>query len=367
MRIFIISPAALPTPPKTYGGIEFITYWLAKGLSELGHDVALGGLEGSEAPNDKVKLYNLWRSNEKYAEVLLKNDPTRLDKVIEEFKPDIVSDHTHEKQGYQYLTETKKIPVVPSSHTIAIPDLGLSKPSWTTLSNAHSKWIKKRYGVSSKVTYNGIETSVRPIVNKRAKIGNYIYIGRPNPEKGALEVIDYCRAHDLPLDVIAGRLEIEPIAYAMLIAQSCKIGGRQIYHGAVSYDKKMTMLSMSKGFMFFPHWPEPFGLTPVESQFVGTPVIVNDMGAMPELVEDGKTGFVIPVKRDSAGEAEMQLNRYGMYVTQMDEQAINDAVSRLGELDLEYIAKWSREKFSIKAMAEGYLKVFEAKLNGESW
>lgn len=364
MRVLLISTSAIPTPPsEVYGGIEWIQYWLAEGLSNAGHEVAIVGLQGSKGPNEKVKVYEAWGLNEKYADVLIAD---RIGKIIEDFKPDIISDASHEKRSFP-VAQKMKIPFIPNCHTQGIPDFGVSNPCWTALSKAHAAFIKKNYGVTARVCYNGISSTARSVTRQKAKIGNLIFVGRPNPEKGALEVVDMCKRNNLPLDVIAGRLEIEPIAYALLLAQQCKIYGKQVYHGGVSYDKKMQMLAQSKGFLFFPNWEEPFGLTPVEAGWVGTPAIVNDMGAMSEIVEDGKTGFVIPVQRDENGNVAVTQNRYGFYRTIYDEQKVLDAIAKLSSLDLDYITQHVRDKFSITRMTEGYLNVFNDKLDGKEW
>jgi glycosyltransferase involved in cell wall biosynthesis len=91
------------------------------------------------------------------------------------------------------------------------------------------------------------------------------------------------------------------------------------------------------------------------------------MGAMRELIEDGKTGYVIPVKRDESGEPVMEYNVWGFPKPVFDEQKVLDALHNIESLDLEYVAKYVREKFSIKKMGEGYLRVYERVLNGERW
>jgi len=364
MKVLIISTEVLPTPPyPRYGGIEWITFWLAKALHELGHTVGLVGVEGTFAPHKEIEVFPILSKEESGGGIVMAE---RIGKVLDYFQPDIVNDHSHSKACFQEV-EKRKIPYVPSSHTIAIPDLKVPKPCWTALSQSHARWLEKRYGVKCEVCYNGIEYPEKPITRWVAKVSPPIALGRPNPEKGLLDVIEFCKKHDIPLNVIAGRLEYEQIGYAFLVAQECKIFSKWAYHGEVSHERKMQMLSQSKCLLNFPAWPEPFGLVVPEANWVGTPAIALDMGAMKELIEDGKTGYVIPVKRDESGEPIMEYNVWGFPKPVFDEQKVLDALHNIESLDLEYVAKYVREKFSIKKMGEGYLKVYEKVLDGERW
>jgi glycosyltransferase involved in cell wall biosynthesis len=365
MRILLISTGAVPTPPlNAYGGIEWIVYWLAKALSRQGHDVAIMGLQGTIPPDDKVKVYIALTEQEKYAEVLYRD---RISKVVEDFKPELVNDHSHTKATFDYFRE-KNIPFIPSSHTIGIPDLKVPNVCWTALSKSHAKWLRQHYGIEARVCYNGIdvEEDIKPIIDYKNKTGPLLFLGRPNPEKGALDVIDFCIKHNMPLDVVAGRLEVEQIGYALLVAQACKEYSQQKYHGAVDYKTKFKFYSEAKALFFMPNWPEPFGLTPIEANWVGTPVITNDMGAMPELVENGKTGFIIPTRKEN-GEPIYEFNRYGFKRVVWDEDEVLSAIDKLPTLNLDYIAKRTKDKFNIDNMARQYLHVYENYIRGDRW
>jgi len=275
MKVLIISTEVLPTPPyPRYGGIEWITFWLAKALHELGHTVGLVGVEGTFASHKEIEVFPILSKEESGGGIVMAE---RIGKVLDYFQPDIVNDHSHSKACFQEI-EKRKIPYVPSSHTIAIPDLKVPKPCWTALSQSHARWLEKRYGVKCEVCYNGIEYPEKPITRWVAKVSPPIALGRPNPEKGLLDVIEFCKKHDIPLNVIAGRLEYEQIGYAFLVAQECKIFSKWTYHGEVSHERKMQMLSQSKCLLNFPAWPEPFGLVVPEANWVGTPAIALDMG-----------------------------------------------------------------------------------------
>jgi glycosyltransferase involved in cell wall biosynthesis len=365
VKILIISTEALETPPQFgYGGIEWITFWLAKGLHDIGHTVGLVGIEGSRAPYNDVKLYEILSKGEKYAGGLM---GLRIGKILDDFKPDVVSDHSHMKTCFTEV-QKRNIPYIPSSHTISIPDLGVPKPCWTALSKSHARWLNQRYGVECKVCYNGIDHPEKPITKWKAKNLPPIVLGRPNPEKGILDVVDFCKRHDIGLNVIAGMLDIEQVGYAFLIAQECKIFSKWTYHGQVSHEKKMQMLSQSKCLINFPSWQEPFGLIVPEANWVGTPAISLDMGAFSELIEDGKTGFIIPVQRDESGAPLITMNIWGFPRAVFDEQKVLDSLHNVEILDLEYVASYVRKKFNIYTMAEQYLKVYEDYIDrGERW
>jgi glycosyltransferase involved in cell wall biosynthesis len=90
--------------------------------------------------------------------------------------------------------------------------------------------------------------------------------------------------------------------------------------------------------LLFPiDWPEPFGLVMIEAIACGTPVIAFRSGSVPEVIDDGITGFVV------SGEAE----------------AIQ-AVQRLGELDRHRVRKHFEKRFTARRMAEEYLRLYKA-------
>jgi glycosyltransferase involved in cell wall biosynthesis len=109
--------------------------------------------------------------------------------------------------------------------------------------------------------------------------------------------------------------------------------------GEIAHDHKVDLLQRAKAVLFPIDWPEPFGLVMVEAMACGTPVIGTPRGSVPEVIEDGVTGWIVDVEDYPARAAEM--------------------LGRLDELDPAPCRDHVRRLFSKEAMVEGYERVFE--------
>ena len=347
MKVAIISTAALPTPPSNYGGIEAIAYDVADVLGERGHEVTLIATQGSRKP-EKVNLLTTvnpmteaWQEQTAFQYYGAK---------LKDF--DIVHDMSHSKYAGFYIFEQKKkgekdfdkVKFIANTHTVNLSPLPMAKPNVTCLSSFHSSVIEKKFGVDTRYVYNGVNAMNYTFMKKKAKTDRFLFLGRPNPEKGCLKAIELCKKVDVPLDVIAGRLASEPIKYAVEVARLCKFGSKWVYHGEVDQKKKAYMLGRARAMIFPLQWDEPFGLTVVEAMISGTPVITYDRAAMSEIVVNGKTGFVC--KND----AEML-----------------DALKRVDEIDPEACRVHARENFSREKMTTNWEKLYQDILNGQEW
>jgi glycosyltransferase involved in cell wall biosynthesis len=116
------------------------------------------------------------------------------------------------------------------------------------------------------------------------------------------------------------------------------IDGRFVeYIGEIGEDEKCAFLGPAYALLFAVDWPEPFGLAMAEAMACGTPVLALRRGSVPEVIEDGVTGFV--------RETEMEL------------AAVAD---RVGELDRRDCRRRVEERFSVAAMTDGYETVYRA-------
>jgi len=106
--------------------------------------------------------------------------------------------------------------------------------------------------------------------------------------------------------------------------------------GEINDTQKQDFLGRAKALLFPISWPEPFGLVMIESMACGTPVIAFNSGSVPEVMEDGLTGFVV----------------------QNVEQAVA-AVGRLDQLFRPSIRSRFEERFSVAAMAREYVKIYQ--------
>src|SRR5262249_4530618 len=130
-----------------------------------------------------------------------------------------------------------------------------------------------------------------------------------------------------PVDAHYYREEIEPLIRA----------GDVEYIGEISEGQKSAFLGNAAALLFPIDWPEPFGLVMIEAMACGTPVIAWNCGSVPEIVDDGVTGFIVN-----------------------SEEAATAAVGRIGTLDRKRIRATFERRFSATVMAQRYVDVYAA-------
>jgi glycosyltransferase involved in cell wall biosynthesis len=106
--------------------------------------------------------------------------------------------------------------------------------------------------------------------------------------------------------------------------------------GEVGEEEKNELLGNAYAFLFPIDWPEPFGLSMAEAMATGTPVIATPFGSVPEIIEDGKNGFI---------------------VNSVDEAV--DAVDKVARLDRHTVYEVFKERFSAHRMASDYVKLYQ--------
>lgn len=152
-----------------------------------------------------------------------------------------------------------------------------------------SKFIQKEYQpfINSKLIYNGIEVDKYKPVNKKE---NYLaFLSRIDYYKGLDFAVDFSRKYKIPLK-IGGNIE-DKIFYNKI---KHKIDNKLIqYLGPQNEKQKNKLLGRARATIMPSHYREAFGRVTAESLACATPVIAFDKGANPELVIDGKTGYLI--------------------------------------------------------------------------
>jgi glycosyltransferase involved in cell wall biosynthesis len=195
-----------------------------------------------------------------------------------------------------------------------------------------------RYGG---VVYNGIDTGAYPL--REEKEDFLFFLGRANPDKGAHLAAEAAAAAGLPLVMAVKIAEQEEQAYwDREVAPRLPEGTRVL--GEITLEEKADLLARARAVLFPIDWPEPFGLVMTEAMACGTPVIATPRGSVPEVIDDGRTGFIVPVEGYP------------------DEAAA--AIQRLGEIDPRACRSRVEELFSKEAMVAGYERVFERALGG---
>ena len=337
MRIAVISPVWFPVPPSGYGGIEWVVSLLADGLAEAGHEVALFASGDSFTKAELVAAYPEAPSADIGKTTPELRHALACYERAGEF--DIVSDHSGPLAAA--LGGAVETPVV---HTVHGPLGGADGELYASLARVspHVGLISVSLNQRKPQPdlpwvancHNALDLDAYPVHTER---GEYLlFLGRMSADKGCHRAVEVAREAGLPLR-IAGKMR-EPAEreyFETYVAPY--LGGGIEYLGETSHGKKVALLQNARATLFPIEWDEPFGLVMIESMACGTPVIATRWGAVPEVIEHGRSGVIVDDYRDMAG-------------------ALADA-DRIEPLECR---RWVEEHFSATRMVEDYLAAYEA-------
>jgi len=334
MRIGLIAPPWIPTPPPAYGGIERVVALQAAGMAAAGHDVTLVAAPGSAVPGVSV-ISPLDRLP---AQIGMATDEWRhvlggLDALA---GVDMVFDHSGPLGAL--LSAQAKMPAMHVVHgSLETELLGLydglfaRAPGLRLAAISSSQRGAAPHLPFAGVCYNAIDVDEAPF---RAEPGNYLaFLGRMAPEKGVGEAITLARQAGLPL-MIAAKCR-EPAEQAYFDREVAPhLGDDVVFLGELDRAATYEFLSHAEALLFPISWREPFGMVLIEAMACGTPVLATNRGAVPEVVLDGVTGFV----RDTPAE-------------------LAPLISRIGEIDRAACRRHVAERFSTDALVRGYSRL----------
>jgi glycosyltransferase involved in cell wall biosynthesis len=175
---------------------------------------------------------------------------------------------------------------------------------------------------------NALELDVYPVHPHK---GDYLlFLGRMSPEKGCHRAIEVAKEADMPL-LIAGKMQDQAEKEFFEAQVRPKLGYGIEYLGEVDQGKKVDLLQNARVTLFPIEWEEPFGLVMIESMACGTPVVATRWGAVPEVIDDGRTGVIVDHYREMAG-----------------------VIERASELDPLDCRRYVEERFSSERMVRDY-------------
>jgi glycosyltransferase involved in cell wall biosynthesis len=188
--------------------------------------------------------------------------------------------------------------------------------------------------------YHGLPLDLHSL---RARPGDYLaFLGRISPEKGCDRAIEIARLAGMPIKIAAKIDNADRTYFEQVVKPLFKLPHVE-YVGEINEDQKQDFLGNAHATLFPIDWPEPFGLVMVESMAVGTPVIAFSCGSVPEIMDHGKTGFV---------------------VNDIDEAV--EAVEKVRLIDRAQCRAVFEKRFSSRRMAQDYLNVYAQIIDGES-
>ncbi|RAI43639.1 glycosyltransferase family 4 protein [Rhodoplanes roseus] len=335
MRIAQIAPLTEAIPPKLYGGTERVVSWLTEELVALGHDVTLF------ASGDSVTgatLRSVWPR-------ALRLDPSVRDAGAlhalmletvrrEAHRFDIL--HFHLDYFPFSLFSRQSTPFVTTLHGRL--DLIEQQPLFdafstvpvVSISDAQRRPLPQANYV--RTIHHGLP---HDLLAPGSQPPRYLAaLGRISPEKGFDRAIRIAAQCGLPLKIAAKIDRVDRDYFDSEIAPLLELPHVE-FIGEIRDDQKAEFLGGALALLLPVDWPEPFGLVMIEAMACGTPVVAYDRGSIPEVVEDGRTGFVVA-----------------------DEAAAVEAVRRVPQLSRAAIRERFCERFSARRMAEDYVAVY---------
>lgn len=295
MRIAILAPLWKTVPPQKYGGTELVASLLADSLVELGHDVTLYACKGSKTKAKLIEvidrpMYDIlggfnFSSMQFYdlMEVKMAFDAAKNGDY------DII--HNHMSMHIAAFGNISPVPMVTTNHSSIPPDFEpLAKISKDAnyISISDSQRLMAPYLNYVQTIYHGIDTAE---FEYSLTAGDYLlFLATMSKEKGVDQAIEIAKRTGKKM-LMAGDIrsqeyfdnEVKPL-----------IDGDQIkYLGEVDAKQKKDLMKNAEAYIFPIRWSEAFGLTVAESLACGTPVIAYPNGSLPELIDDGKTGFLV--------------------------------------------------------------------------
>ena len=335
MRIAQIAPLFEAVPPKLYGGTERVVSWLTEELVAMGHEVTLF------ASGDSVttaKLEPTWPQ-------ALRLDPTILDWFSTYYVMlDHVFKHAHKFDILHFhidyfpnlLFRHQPVPFLTTLHgRLDLPELGVVYRTFpdvplVSISNSQRKPIPDMNWIGT--VYHGITKD--QLTPQPVEPSYFAFLGRISPEKGIERAIRIAGACGVKLKV-AAKVDKADAEYFKAEVEPLLKDANVEFIGEINDAQKPAFLSGAKATLFAIDWPEPFGLVMIESMACGTPVIAMRRGSVPEVMDDGVTGFIV----DSV------------------EEAIA-ACRRIDTLDRRRVRAQFEKRFTSHRMAEDYLALY---------
>lgn len=336
MRIAEIAPPWVSVPPPSYGGIELVVSLIADGLVDRGHDVTLFASGGSRT---KGTLVSPLEATPKLAEMGLSvtdDNIHTLSAYLHADEFDVIHDHSGWGPAFGALLNGRP-PVVRTLHGPWSRDARRFHAALA--GRVHLVAISKSQAslnadlTYAGVVYNGLDLDVYPYRDEKEDF--LLFLGRCSPEKGPELAVEVAKRAGKHLKMVVKCAEPAEIEYWERMVEPRLTGDEDIVF-EVSHDEKVDLLSRAQGTLCTIQWPEPFGLVMAESMACGTPVIAVPMGAAPELVADGETGFL-----------------------RSDIDELVECVAMLKGISPEACRARVADNFTAGTMVSGYEKVFE--------
>jgi glycosyltransferase involved in cell wall biosynthesis len=341
MKIVQLSPLEETVPPKKYGGTELVVHNLCEELIKLGHEVFLLASGDSITRATLVPVFpksirKLPEARDmKIREALKFMGIGTILKLLKNIKPDIIHNH----MGWRMLpfSPVFEVPFITTLHGPL--DIGyqqfvygkFSDSSFVSISDSQRKpFDQLNYAAT---VYNGIDTTLFPFSEKTN--GYFAFLGRMSPEKGPVQAIKLAKKAGVKLVMAAKVDTVDELFFNKEVKPL--IDGKQItFLGEIGHAGKVKLLKNAVALLAPIQWREPFGLFFVEAMACGTPVIAYERGSTKEIIDSGKTGFVVKTEKQFLA-----------------------AIKQIGRIKRRDCRVRVENNFSSAIMAKNYFRVYE--------
>jgi len=335
VKIAQIAPLVESVPPRLYGGTERVVSWLTEELVARGHQVTLFASGDSrtgaelEAIVPRALRFEGIHNCVPYNIIMLDRVAERSAEFdVLHFHIDFFHYPLFRNMAHKTLTTLhgrQDLPELPGIYR-AFPHMPL-----VSISDHQRRPVPPVNWMGT--VYHGLpERSLK----EGGGAGGYLaFLGRICPDKGPKEAIEIAARAGMKLKMAAKVDPADQTYYDAVIRPLLAKSPHVEFIGEIDDSRKQEFLGNAKALLFPICWPEPFGLVMIEAMACATPVIAFPCGSVPEVLEDGLTGFVVA---DVAGAAE--------------------ACGKLDELFRPSIRARFEERFSAAAMAREYVRIY---------
>ncbi len=337
MRIAQVAPLYESVPPKHYGGTERVVHWITERLVELGHEVTLF------ASGDSVSGARLFspvrrslRTDKQVADSLAPH--FILMEMVEKEAPDFDVIHSHIDYLYYPLMKRKRHKYLTTLHgRLDLPELQFLYDRYRRIpliSISDAQRIPIPFANWKRTVYHGLPLN---LFHFNPDGGKYLtFVGRISPEKRLDRAIEIAVKAGIPFRFAAKIDKADNEYFERKIKRLLKHPLVE-FLGEINDREKQELYGNALGLLYPIDWPEPFGLAMIEAMACGTPVVAYRNGSVPEVINEGITGFIV----------------------NSQEEAI-EAVKKLSQLSRKKCRLIFEERFSVQRMVDDYLSVYNS-------
>ncbi len=329
MKVAMLAPIAWRTPPRHYGPWELVTHLLTEALVARGVDVTLFATLDSQTSGKLAGVVPAPYEEDSAidAKVWEYRHLAHLFERADEF--DLI--HNHADFPAHAFANLVATPIITTIHGISSERImPMYKPfedrvAFVAISEA-DRLPDLKYAAT---IHHGIR--VEDFLFDPVGGDNLLFFGRIHRDKGTAQAIAAAGLAQRRLDLYG--IVQDQAYFEQHVVPALNETVR--YHGPVGGANRAKALGQARALLHLINFAEPFGLSVIEAMACGTPVIATRHGSMPELIENGVTGFLVDSLPDAVA-----------------------AIERVGELDRASIRRRVAERFSLDRMADEYLSLY---------